>query len=134
MCGLSCRDKSDHLVAGSLRSVPQDNCYLTALSDKTNVFSVTSGEPLKHVINLCGPLMASRKLAIRDEPNIRFRCSTDEIHEADDDSPPPHPHSLPSVGHSSTTTLTNTTNFLMTMESKGAKADGRSRWNATSPS
>ena len=62
-------DKSDHLVAGSLRSFPQDNSHLTALSDKTNVsrnrehvvldlfsnlkwvrFSVTYGELLKHVI------------------------------------------------------------------------------------
>ena len=54
---------------------------------------VSFGEHLKHVITLRGPFMVSRKLAIRDEPNIRFRCSrnvtntcfTGEQQEADDD-------------------------------------------------
>ena len=32
-------------------------------------------KPLGHVITLRGPFMALRKLAIRDEPNIRLRCS-----------------------------------------------------------
>ena len=37
---------------------------------------VTFGEPLKHVITLCGQILVSRKLAIRDDPNIRLRCKT----------------------------------------------------------
>ena len=36
---------------------------------------VIFGEPLKHVITLCGQILVSRKLAIRDDPNIRLRCS-----------------------------------------------------------
>ena len=35
---------------------------------------VSFGEPLKHVITLRGPFIVSRKLAIRDDPNIRLRC------------------------------------------------------------
>ena len=34
------------------------------------------GEPLKHVITYCGQILVSRKLPIRDEPNIRLRCKT----------------------------------------------------------
>ena len=40
---------------------------------------VSFGEPLKHVITLRGPFMVSRKLAIRDEPNIGLRCSSARI-------------------------------------------------------
>ena len=32
--------------------------------------------PLKHVINLFGQILISRKLAITDDPNIRLRCNT----------------------------------------------------------
>ena len=38
------------------------------------------GEPLKHVITLRGPFMVSTKLAIRDDPNIRLRCSRNVKH------------------------------------------------------
>ena len=37
--------------------------------------SVTFGEPLGHVITLRGPFMVSRKLAMRNEPDIGSRCS-----------------------------------------------------------
>ena len=40
---------------------------------------ISFGEPLKHVITLRGPFMASRKLAIRDEPNIGLRRSSARI-------------------------------------------------------
>ena len=33
------------------------------------------GEPLNHVMTLRGPFMVSRKLAIRDEPNIRQKIT-----------------------------------------------------------
>ncbi len=36
---------------------------------------VTSFEPLVQVITPRGPFLVSRKLTIRDEPNIRLRCS-----------------------------------------------------------
>ena len=36
---------------------------------------VTSCEPLVQVIPLRGPFMVSRKLAMKDEPNIGSRCS-----------------------------------------------------------
>ena len=151
------RDKSDHLVAGSLRSFPQDNWHLTALSDKTNVqrnrehvvldlfsnfkwvrFSVTFGEPLKHVINLRGPFMASRKLAIRDEPNIRlikmlkscqtFTWFTDEKTRGCWRSPPPHPHPVPSppsrVSIRHVSVCTGTTRTCVSTCARGAGTDG----------
>ena len=40
---------------------------------------VIFGEPLKHVITLCGQILVSRKLAIRDDPNIRLRCSRNVV-------------------------------------------------------
>ena len=36
---------------------------------------VTSFEPVVQVITPRGPFLISRKLTIRDEPNIRLRCS-----------------------------------------------------------
>ena len=37
---------------------------------------VASGEPLKHLITPCGKFLVSRKFAIRDEPNVWLRCSS----------------------------------------------------------
>ena len=35
---------------------------------------LSPGEPLEQVITLRGPFMASRKVAMKDEPNIELRC------------------------------------------------------------
>ena len=55
-----------------IKNVPCSTC-----SQTENVWDpvVIFGEPLKHVITLRGQILVSRKLAIRDDPNIRLRCS-----------------------------------------------------------
>ena len=35
---------------------------------------LTSGYPLEQVITLRGPFLVGRKLTMRHEPNIEFRC------------------------------------------------------------
>ena len=68
-----------------------------ALFSKLGKIRRLHGEPLMHVITLRGPFMVNSKLAIRDEPNIRLRCSRNvkhslvlpmKKHEADDEPPP----------------------------------------------
>ena len=76
----------NHLVAGSLRSFPhfQEKRMIRGIgrvlfwtfSHTVNGedHMVTLGELLEQVIALCGPLLVSRKLAMRHEPSIGLRC------------------------------------------------------------